>query len=73
MQCAVCYRKTENEYCNLHEEAYKNTIQAYQKWNAAKPITWSDYLKKIIANQNSGLWVIEVCRHLLTRETTSQI
>ena len=68
MQCTTCYRKTDTEYCALHDGAYKNVIQAYTKWNFSKTIGWTDYLKKIIDNRNSGQWAIEVCRHLLSQE-----
>jgi hypothetical protein len=73
MQCAVCYRKAENEYCYLHEEAFKNILSAYQKWNSSKTITWPDYLKKIRENPSSGQWVIEVCGYILGKEREDQL
>ena len=68
MQCTLCYRKTNNEYCTLHDKAYRNVVKSYQQWTLAKTITWTDYLKKIIDNQNSGFWVIEVCKYILSKE-----
>ncbi len=68
MQCQICYRKADNKYCPLHNSAYTNIVQAYSKWNSSKIITWTDFLKKVIDNSNSGLWVIDVCKHLLSKE-----
>lgn len=68
MQCAICYRKADNEYCLLHDAAFVNIVQAYQKWNSSKAIGWLDYLRGIMDNPNSGLWVVEVCRYLLSGE-----
>ena len=67
IQCAVCYRTAENEYCNLHDAAYRNILQAYQQWKNSKTITWPAYLKQVMENPNSGQWAIEVCRHLLSK------
>ena len=68
MRCAICYRKADKEYCVFHDSAYKNIIQAYEKWNSSKAIAWTNYLKEIIENPNSGQWAIEVCRYLLSKE-----
>lgn len=67
-RCVVCDRKTSGEYCSLHEAAYKNVVQTYEKWKSSKDIGWKEYLRSVKENPNSGSWVIEVCGHLLSRE-----
>ena len=70
MTCVICYRKSKNEYCSLHETAYRNIIQAYEKWKSSKNLTWKDYLRNLRDNPNSGSWVTEVCSYLLSKEKT---
>lgn len=67
-QCAICYRKASKEYCSLHEIACKNIVQVYEKWRSSKALTWKDYLRSVKNNSNSGLWVVEVCEYLLSKE-----
>ena len=67
-RCAICHRNATNEYCGLHETAYKNIVQTYEKWKCSKAMSWKDYLKNVKNNPNSGLWVIEVCEYLLSKE-----
>ncbi|MDQ1278964.1 MAG: hypothetical protein QG670_224 [Thermoproteota archaeon] len=69
--CPICDRKAEGEYCNLHETAYKNIVQMFEKWQSSKGIDWKEYLGRIEVNPNSGSWVLEVCKYLLSREETS--
>jgi len=68
MGCVVCGRKSEGRYCQLHSEAYGNLVQGFEKWKPAMGIGWLDYLKRVAENQNTGKWVVEVCKDLLTRQ-----
>jgi len=67
-RCAICYRKANNEYCNFHDVAYKNIIQAFEKWKSSKTISWEEYLNNLKNKSNSGIWVKEICNYLLSKK-----
>ncbi len=68
MECAICGRRSERRYCHLHDKAYENLVKGFEVWKSAMDIGWSDYLKRVAENQNTGRWVAEVCKDLLSRE-----
>lgn len=68
MQCPVCGRRAEEEYCPIHKVAHENILRSYEEWKRAMDIGWEEYLKMLMENPNTGLWALEVCRHL-TSET----
>lgn len=71
MRCMLCDRKAEETYCDHHQHAYENVIHNYPLWQERTAINWNEYLRRVEANPNSGRWVIDVCRHLLTEEGLS--
>jgi len=63
----LCGRVSDKEYCSLHRRALENMVQSYEYWRKATSIGWREYLGKIKENPNSGIWVVEVCTHLLSK------
>ena len=68
MVCVLCGRKSDGEYCSLHQKAFENILQSYEYWRNATSLSWEEYLGKIKDNPNSGAWVVEVCTYLLSKE-----
>ncbi|MEM2134601.1 MAG: hypothetical protein Q6366_006455 [Candidatus Freyarchaeota archaeon] len=67
MNCLICGVNTNEgfDYCENHLSAYINLKEAYNEWKKAMDITWQEYLKKVIENENTGEWVRELAIHLL--------
>ncbi len=67
MNCIICGVNTNegSNYCENHLSAYINLKEAYNEWKKAMDITWQEYLKKVIENENTGEWVRELAIHLL--------
>lgn len=70
MKCKVCNREvnTKDDYCELHEKAYKNITHKYEEWKKALDISWESYLNQIIKNPLTGVWAKEVAQQLLSKE-----
>ena len=71
MKCPICNsnKYEESDYCENHQSAYLNLKERYNDWKKALNITWQEYLKKIIENENSGEWAREVAMHLLNESS----
>ena len=67
MNCVLCGRRSDGEHCSLHQRAFESIIQSYEYWRNATSIGWKEYLREIEKNSNSGMWVIEVSAHLLSK------
>ncbi|MEM4206873.1 MAG: hypothetical protein QXQ43_06325 [Nitrososphaerota archaeon] len=67
MTCPLCEGVGEG-FCENHNAAYNSIIEAFKKWQLALPISWPDYLKKIIENEYTGRWAREVAEYLLRHE-----
>ncbi len=67
MNCLICGANTNerSDYCENHLSAYINLKEAYNEWKKAMDITWQEYLKRVIENENTGEWVRELAIHLL--------
>ncbi len=66
VKCKICCRDVqENEFCNLHLEAYKNIVAKFDVWTRASGIIWSEYLVVIQKNSLTGVWAKEVAKHLI--------
>jgi len=65
-RCKICNRVKEFEdFCKYHSLAYKNLLASYERWKEAYgDLSWSDYLKKLMENENTGIWVKEVINFL---------
>ena len=70
MQCPLCNRPiTENEaLCTYHQKAYLNLREKYDQWKTALGIGWTEYLREVADNPNTGEWVREVAQYLLQKE-----
>ncbi len=68
MSCAICGKRSDGEYCNLHARAYENMFEGYEKWRRAYSISWREYLVKLRDTPNVGTWVVEICVHLLNEK-----
>jgi len=66
LKCKICGRKAESEFCNLHRKAYENLLEKYDEWREAMGISWEEYLKEIIENPFTGIWVKEVAQFLMS-------
>ena len=72
MQCEICSRKSEGNFCELHKVAYDNLLKNYEAWNKSMKVSWTEYLTHIKVNEFSGLWVKEVAQHLLALDSSKQ-
>ena len=68
MKCEICGRKAESRFCEFHEMAYKNLLRVYDQWREAMDISWERYLHEILKNPNTGIWVKEVAKKLISEE-----
>jgi len=68
MKCKVCESEAENEYCELHEKAYRNILRKYAAWQKASGISWKQYLSELGDNPYTGEWAREVAEHLIKSE-----
>jgi hypothetical protein len=68
MKCKVCDRKAENEYCELHEKAYRNIVKEHEAWKKASDVSWKQYLNELVNNPYTGVWAREVAEHLMKSE-----
>lgn len=71
MKCPICNlnKYEESDYCENHQSAYLNLKREYNNWKNALNITFQDYLKKIIENENTGEWAREVATYLLNEKS----
>ena len=67
MNCALCNRNSDSEYCSLHQRAFENIVRNYEYWRNANSISWKKYLKEIRKNPNSGMWVVDVSTYILSK------
>jgi len=67
VKCKVCDREAENQYCELHEKAYRNIVKEYDVWKKASDVSWKQYLSEIAKNPSTGLWAREVAESLLSQ------
>ena len=65
MKCIVCDREALENYCGLHERAYRNIVQKFEDWKRATSVSWKEYLKAVVENSYTGAWTKEVAEHLL--------
>lgn len=65
MKCLVCDREAVDEYCDFHEEAYRNVVRKFEDWKQATGASWKQYLKELVENAYTGYWAKEVAEDLL--------
>jgi hypothetical protein len=72
VQCEICGRKSQGNFCELHKAAYDNLLKKYEAWEKSLKVTWTEYLAYIKLNEFSGLWVKEVAQHFLASDAPKQ-
>ncbi len=67
MKCPLCNlnKHEESDYCENHQSAYLHLKERYDDWEKSMNISWKEYLKKIIENENTGEWAREVAIYIL--------
>lgn len=62
MQCKICKRIARNSvFCGYHEDARDALRKGYEVWKVAySEMSWSEYLQRVKAIENTGQWVREV-------------
>jgi hypothetical protein len=72
VKCRLCERQTVEGLCKYHSEAKARVESAYGSWNEAYgSMSWTDYLKAIVKNAETGVWAAEVSKMMLS-ETGAQ-
>ena len=69
INCIICKREIPSgDYCKYHQQAYQNLKEKYSEWlEAFSELTFAEYLQKLIANPDTGLWVKEVAEDLVKK------
>jgi len=52
-------------FCEFHEEAYRNVVQKFEDWKRAAGVSWKEYLNAVVENSYTGVWAKEVAEYLL--------
>ena len=70
INCSICKKEIPSgDYCKYHQEAYQNLKEKYNEWlEAFGELTFTEYLQKLLANPDTGLWVKEVAEDLAKKE-----
>ena len=69
LKCKICGKEAANEdYCVLHEKAYRNLMERFETWKKALGVSWKDYLREIVKNPFTGTKAKEVAENLLSKE-----
>ncbi len=71
MKCRLCRRESEvgSDLCRRHERARVALEEGYKAWKYAyDDLSWTEYLDKIIKNGETGEWVLDVARLVLSKD-----
>jgi hypothetical protein len=72
LKCKICSRQAQpqaqNNYCELHQEAYESLQGKFEDWKRASNIEWKNYLQEVAKNPLTGIWAKEVAASLLSEE-----
>ncbi|MGB9135212.1 MAG: hypothetical protein WCC63_06485 [Candidatus Bathyarchaeia archaeon] len=67
MECKICGKQAVSKhYCSLHEKAYQNLTEKFERWEKALGISWEDYLTEVAKNPLTGTRAKEVAEALLS-------
>jgi hypothetical protein len=72
VQCEICSRKSDGNFCKLHVTAYNNLLKNSEAWRKSMKISWTEYLTEIRLNEYTGIWVKEVAQYLLASISSNQ-
>lgn len=65
-KCFACYREVVTKgkkFCIYHSQAYDSLKKQYDAWvTAYGVISWDNYLKKLLALDQTGSWVKDVIK-----------
>ncbi len=70
-KCEICNRRRlkNSIYCAYHNKAYTSLVNGYTDWNKALgSIGWREYLMEICKLKLTGSWILDVAKHILSRE-----
>jgi DNA topoisomerase-1 len=66
--CVICGRDAESgDLCRYHIEALNNLNAAYEGWNAASGVSWSEYLDQLVRIEVTGRWILDVLEYVRQR------
>jgi hypothetical protein len=69
VNCRLCRRETDSEFCAYHSRARSEVAGAYKSWSEAYgELTWREYLNRVIKNPETGQWAVEVAKLMLDKE-----
>ena len=69
MKCDICGKDCKEKLCEWHKISYDQLNDLFKYYQEIKDISWNDYLKEVIDNRNSGIWVKEVASYILKKES----
>ena len=69
MKCDICSKDCKEKFCKWHKISYDKLNELFKYYQEIKDISWNDYLKEVIDNRNSGIWVKEVASRILKKES----
>lgn len=68
MNCIVCGRDTNEQYCKFHKRARINVLHKFAYWQRRTGLSWKEYLKAVVENSYTGAWAKEIAEHLLNNK-----
>lgn len=73
--CICCEREREDnsDFCSLHGIAYENLLKGFRAWKSAIPsIDVPTYLSKVLEEEDTGSWSVEVAKLLLSEVSLAE-
>jgi hypothetical protein len=73
-RCSLCHREgSKGSYCGYHRDAHANLVAAYEVWDKSTELSWAGFLGEIIQTKETGGWVRDVARDLLSKGSTGKL
>ena len=73
-RCSLCYREgVEGGYCGYHRDAHANLVAVYGAWKKSTELCWKGFLEEVIQAKETGEWVRDVARDLLSKGSTRKL
>jgi hypothetical protein len=67
-RCSLCHREGfEEGYCGYHRDAHVNLTTVYEVWEKSVKLSWNRFLEEVIQAKETGEWVRDVARDLLSK------
>ncbi|MBE0526860.1 MAG: hypothetical protein IH631_07950 [Candidatus Thorarchaeota archaeon] len=68
INCPICGRDKQDEFCSYHQTAYDNLKEMHTKWETAAGLSWEDYLDRLNDIESTGRWVRDVIEFITQRD-----